>query len=183
MLPSIPVGGEIAVAKIDRAPRRGTVVVFRAPERPDTEYVKRVIGVGGDTIATNGTEVLVNGSPIPRCHLGAWSYEEADGRAHAGEIWLEALEGSTWLVFHDTAGLKAPPPGPWTVAPGEVFVLADNRENGHDSRLWFGGKGGGVPLRLIVGAASAVGVPSLPKGAESLAPALDACVAALSKPS
>jgi signal peptidase I len=175
MLPTIDVGTRIDVKKLDEVPARGRVIVFRAPEAPDREFVKRVVGLPGDTISISGQEIVLNGTPIPRCRLGAWRYGDAGGKFHTGELWLEALGGTKWLVFHEAAA-KAGPTGPWKVAPGEVFVLGDNRENSHDSRVWFGGKGGGLPLRLIVGGATTVADPGLPKGAESLAAALRACL-------
>jgi signal peptidase I len=181
MLPSIAVGAKVATDELERAPARGDVIVFRSPEKPDQRYVKRIVGLAGDTIAADGAVIVLNGTPIPHCRVGAWGYREAGGEARQGEIWLEALDGRKWLVFHDARGIKVPPPGPWTVAPGEVFVLADNRENGHDSRFWFGGKGGGLPLHWIVGAATDTRLPALPSGAEALQPALDACVATLSR--
>jgi signal peptidase I len=170
----------IDVNKLDDVPQRGRVIVFRAPEAPDREYVKRVIGIPGDTISMNGTEVLVNGTAIPRCAVGPWQYAERDGTLRAGELWLEALAGRKWLVFHD-ARMTSELPGPWTVAPGEVFVLGDNREHSHDSRFWFGGKGGGVPIKLVVGGAAA-SEPTLPPGAEPLEAALRGCAASVSRP-
>ena len=163
MIPSIAVGAKVTVDGGGRAPARGTVLVFRAPQRPDRTYVKRVIGLAGDTIAANGEQIVLNGAPIARCRVGAFG---------AGEIWLEGIAGSRWLVLHGAAD-HAVPGGPWTVAPGEVFVLGDNRENSHDSRFW-----GGLPVRFIVGAARVV-APALPSGAEQLAPELTRCTATL----
>jgi signal peptidase I len=179
MLPTLDVGTPIDVKKLDGAPGRGGVIVFRAPEAPDREYVKRVIGISGDVLSMNGTEVVLNGTPLFRCVVGAWRYAERDGTVRTGELWLEALDGAKWLVFHDAA-VTSGPTGPWTVAPGEVFVLGDNREHSHDSRVWFGGKGGGLPLKLVVGGPAA-SEPTLPIGAEPLAGALRACAADVSR--
>jgi signal peptidase I len=170
MVPSIAVGERLALGHGE--PGRGRVIVFRWVDKPDHEYVKRVVGIAGDTISANGTEIVLNGTPIPRCRVGTWTFD-----GHAGELWLEALDGVTWLVYHDASKTVAER-GPWTVASGEVFVLGDNRENVTDSRKWFGGKGGGLPLHLIVGIASDAR-PRLPKDAEQLQTAFDSCIATL----
>jgi signal peptidase I len=181
MLPTIPVGASLVVNPHDTHLPHGRAVVFRWQQNPEREYVKRVVGLSGDVVSSRGTEIAVNGIPIPRCHVGAWGYADAGGETHRGEIWVEALEGSTWLVFHDAARSGAVPDGSWTVAPGEVFVLADNRENSQDSRVWYGGRGGGLPIPWIVGTVTQAGVPTLPNGAEALQSALDTCVAALGR--
>jgi signal peptidase I len=170
MIPTLAMGQRVGVDQHETAPVRGRVIVFRAPERPDREYVKRIIGLPGDTITGSDDQIVLNGTPIPRCRVGPYG---------AGEIWLEALDGGRWLVFHSAAEHPMPS-GPWTVAPGEVFVIGDNRENSHDSRFWADGKGGGLPLRFIVGAAIGVGKPALPKGTEQLEPELARCMATLS---
>lgn len=179
MLPTIPVGTPLAVNPHDIHPGRGRPVVFRWQQDPEREYVKRIIGVSGDVISSRGTEIGVNGIPILRCRVGAWGYADAGGETHRGEIWVEALVGSEWLVFHDAARSRAAPEGSSTVAPGEVFALADNRENSQDSRVWFGGRGGGLPLPWIVGTVTQAAIPTLPNGAEALQSALATCVVAL----
>jgi signal peptidase I len=170
MVPSVAVGTKLAIHSA--APSRGQAIVFRAPEKPDREYVKRIVGLPGDTVTAAGAAIAVNGTPIPRCRVGAWSFD-----AHTGEIWLEALDGARWLVFDETTPSKTYGAGPWHVAAGEVFVLGDNRGNSYDSRLFYGGKGGGVPLGMIVGAATVP--PVLPADAQQLVPALHDCEAKL----
>jgi len=176
MLPTIPVGAPLAVSAPGAHPARGRAVVFRWQQNPERQYVKRVIGVSGDVVASRGGEIAVNGVPIPRCRVGAWGYVDAGGEAHRGEIWVETLQGAAWLVFHDAARAAAVPEGSWTVAAGEVFVLADNRENSQDSRVWFGGRGGGLPVGWIAGTVTQPTIPTLPSGAEALQSALGNCL-------
>ena len=180
MVPTIAVGKRVGVRVREREAVRGRVIVFRAPERPDREYVKRIVGIPGDTVSSTGTEIRLNGVPIPQCRVGPFRYAEEDGGWRAGELWLEALDGASFLVFHSTPTIPIPA-GQWTVAPGEVFVLGDSRENSHDSRFWFGGSGGGLPLRFIVGTVIEADGSVLPKEAASLGPALAACKAKLSR--
>lgn len=180
MVPTISVGTRVALNPLNGVPVRGQVIVFRWPEPPHKAYVKRVIGIPGDKISINGTEVTLNGAPIARCRMGAFRAIDANGATRDGELWLEALDGASWLVFHSTTD-KPLPAGPWTVAPGEVFVLGDSRENAFDSRFWSGGKGGGLPCSFIVGVATGVDVPVLPKGAEALEAAFASCRTTLAR--
>jgi signal peptidase I len=68
----------------------------------------------------------------------------------SGEIDVEYLEGHAYLVFFDFSAPKQTQ-GPWVVPPDEVFTLGDNRNWAFDSRVWFGGRGGGVPFEKLIG--------------------------------
>jgi signal peptidase I len=90
-------------------PARGDVVVFRAPTQPDKDFIKRVIGLPGDTILVKNGQVLINGQPLdePYIHFPATYTYPFDGQ-------------------------------PRVVPDGNYFVLGDNRPNSSDSHLgWF----------------------------------------------
>ncbi|WMM23517.1 signal peptidase I [Tissierella sp. MB52-C2] len=91
-------------------PSRGDVIVLKAPDAPDKDYIKRVIGVAGDVVEIKDGEVYVNGDMLEE------SYISSDAYTH---------------VYDDK--------NIWEVPEGSVFVLGDNRDEGasKDSR-YFG---------------------------------------------
>jgi signal peptidase I len=180
MLPTLTMVTRVWVDKLDAETPRGRAIAFQCPEKPEQDFIKRMVGLPGETVVVKREEVFVNGRPIPRCRLGEWSYraEGDDPATHTGELWLESVGATSWLVFLDSTS-ESHEYGTWLVAPGEVFVLGDNRDNSHDSRFWFGGKGGGVPKTAVRGKVRGADVPSLPKAAESLNAAFSGCVKTL----
>jgi signal peptidase I len=115
-----------------REPERGDVVVFRPPHDPNRNYVKRVVGVPGDTLEMWGKVLLLNGDPQDEAFV-----RHIDRRGDA------VHPGMSWQSDHLVAARPIQPYspsrdawGPLVVPPGRFFVLGDNRDNSEDSRYW-----------------------------------------------
>ncbi len=170
MIPTLMVGDHIFVNKFSYGPaipytharvwtsmppKRGDVIVFAFPEHPEQDFIKRVIVVEGDKLEARGGHPIINGWEVPSCRVGAWSYNDYDSPArHEGDLYVEYLGDESYLTFYDRAsGMFPEYQGPYFARGGEVWVMGDNRNNSHDSRMWFGGRGGGVPFENIRGRA------------------------------
>lgn len=111
-------------------PRRGDIVVFKFPEDPDKDFIKRIMGLPGETISVRNKEVFINGKKV------------SDPWAH----YTERIVLPEGVQPRDNYG-------PVTVPKGHYFVMGDNRDQSYDSRFWFEGKGGFVPAKDILGRA------------------------------
>jgi signal peptidase I len=142
-------------------PRRGDVMVFRYPEDPSLDYIKRVVGLPGDRITYVNKRLSVNGKEIDLKSTGdylhkermtfAKRYEETAGdRPHSILIEDDAPAAVPFVkqfpfrenCTYNAAGLDC------KVPPGHYFLMGDNRDNSSDSRVW-----GFVPDANIVGKA------------------------------
>ena len=178
MIPTLKVGDHIFVNKFIYGlgwplsgvkfwqygrPQRGDVIVFKYPEDPDKDFIKRVIGVEGDTVEIRRTGVFVNGKQLPRRHLGYVHYLDYSDEQPMLEIhpkdadeWEETLDDKVFNIYTEIGenGGGCPPLAryacrePVKVPSDRVFVMGDNRDNSHDSRFW-----GFVPLNFIKGKA------------------------------
>jgi signal peptidase I len=170
--------------------------VFPFPEHREQHFVKRIVGMPGDTLYfRHGGHPTINGLEVPSCRVGWATYRDQDTwrTKHEGEVYLEVLGDRPYLAFYDAAVPRSDE-GPYTVKTGEVFVLGDNRLNSHDSRMWYMGQGGGVPLSTVIGVPFVVwlaqndqgvdwsreGVDlrtlTVPPSLRDLQPAVDACL-------
>jgi len=124
---------------------RGDVIVFKYPEQPDRDFIKRVIGLPGETVEVRNKRVFVNGKPLPEdvqlCSEapdGSMTCEDAD-----------PAETGPYKVYFLHAALQPDDPeyglrsetvrerwGPRVVPEGHLLVLGDNRDNSRDSRYW-----------------------------------------------
>jgi signal peptidase I len=110
---------------------RGHVVVFKFPEDPTRDFIKRVIGLPGESIEIRNKQVYVDGTPLdePYAH-----FIEAPLRPDDPEYGHSDGLRDSW--------------GPQTVPAGELLVLGDNRDNSRDSRFW-----GFLPIDQVKGRA------------------------------
>ncbi|HEY5960251.1 MAG TPA: signal peptidase I, partial [Polyangiaceae bacterium] len=136
-------------------PRRGDVIVFEYPNPepgPRQDYIKRVIALPGDTLEVIGGHPIINGWRVPNCDAGPYEFEEGEGMRRRGELFVEFLGDYSYLTLY-LDGMPQLEEGPYHVAPGEVWVLGDNRHNSSDSRAWNNRLGGGAPYENIKGRA------------------------------
>jgi signal peptidase I len=179
MWPTITVGDHITANRFDKTPRRGSVVVFEYPEHRQQLFVKRIVALEGDEVAVHKGRLFINGWEVPHCIVGRTSYTETDSKIeHPGDLEVEFLDGSAHLIFHEGGVFEPNDQGPWVVKSGEYFVMGDNRENAHDSRMWWNGRGGGVPFDHTLGIARVdVHHPVVPPGGpEKLPGSLAQCL-------
>ena len=102
-------------------PKKGDVIVFKAPNDPEKDYIKRVIGVPGDTVMTKDGDVYVNGTLLDQS-----AFLQPTVKTYGGSFLRDGI--------------------PVTVIPNSYFVLGDNRSGSSDSREW-----GFVPSASIIG--------------------------------
>lgn len=115
-------------------PERGDVVVFHPPHDPVRNYVKRLVGLPGDTLEMRDKVLYVNGSrqvePYAR-------YMDRSGDAvHPAMSWQYGYLISELHASHDEYRPSRDNWGPLVVPAGKYFVLGDNRDNSEDSRYW-----------------------------------------------
>ena len=99
---------------------RGHVVVFKFPEEPARDFIKRVIGLPGETVEIRNKQVFINGKALDEPYV---RFLEPPLRPEDPEYGLRGeARGDNW--------------GPETVPAGRLFVMGDNRDNSRDSRFW-----------------------------------------------
>jgi signal peptidase I len=115
-------------------PKRGDIIVFRYPKDPDTDYIKRVIGVPGDVIVEEDKKLYINGIEAPQELLGFYEGEGANSSMNGTPLYAENLNGVKHEVLIRPNGLTDR--REYTVGEDEYFVMGDNRDNSYDSRAW-----------------------------------------------
>jgi len=163
-------------------PERGDVVIFKAPPGNDVDYIKRVIGLPGDTVQVREGQLFLNGKPVPKrriadfvvrvspntpCYRENFESRLADGTPVCRyPRFRETLPGGRSYEVLDFGqarrnnytGVDADNTEVFTVPEGHMFMMGDNRDNSQDSRFPAieGGGIGIVPQANLVGKATIV---------------------------
>ena len=99
--------------------KRGDVIVFKYPEEPERDFIKRVIGLPGETVELREKKVYINGTALDEPYVHFLAAAERPSELH---------EVTSFDVRERY--------GPVTVPPDHYFVMGDNRDNSQDSRYW-----------------------------------------------
>jgi signal peptidase I len=161
MMPSLLAGDFILVSKFSFGvrfpglnvkildsgrPKRGDVMVFRYPDNPAVNYIKRTIGLPGDHILYKNKRLYINGKLMPQKMIRPYILRESGERLTEMQEWSEDLGG----VKHDILkyGTDSDVALEYQVPEGHYFVMGDNRDRSNDSRYW-----GFVPEDNLIGKA------------------------------
>lgn len=145
MLPTLEVGDFILVNKFSYgirsplgykklvdfgSPERGDVIVFRYPEDPSIDYIKRVIGTPGDRVTYRNHKLFINGEFIKTDLVSDY---EKDRNFYD---LVENLPGISHHILINKGGSFIPNVDDLIIPEGKYFVMGDNRDNSRDSRYW-----------------------------------------------
>lgn len=138
-----------------RTPERGDVVVFKLPSDTSIDYIKRVIGMPGDTVQMINGRLYINDKRIDRKADGMGEYDNGYGGKVPVSVYKETLpNGVVHTIYEENDDGPLDNTEKYTVPEGHYFMMGDNRDNSRDSRVLD--LVGYVPFDNLVGRADLI---------------------------
>ena len=155
---SIPFSPPIIKGRImEKQPQRGDVVVFKLPRDGRTDYIKRVVGLPGDTVQITNGVLVINGQPAPQAALAPVQLDSAFGMPRRVDQYRETLPGGrNHISYSFGPDGEVDNTGVYNVPAGHYFMMGDNRDNSVDSRYPMETGVGYVPAENLVGKAEII---------------------------
>ena len=139
----------------EKDPKRGDIVVFKLPSDTGVDYIKRVVGLPGETIQVRYGRLYINGQEVPRDHQGIRQVEDELRGPVRMEEYRETLPGGVvHTIYEEGDNQPLDNTEVYVVPEGHYFMMGDNRDNSRDSRVMD--EVGFVPFENFVGRADHV---------------------------
>src|SRR5690606_8527893 len=133
-------------------PERGDIAVFKQPIDNRTDFIKRVIGLPGDTVQMKGGVLYLNDKAVPRVRVDDFIQRDATGNVHRIPQYRETLpNGVSYTTLDRMRDSVWDNTGLYVVPAGHYFMMGDNRDNSSDSRV--PDAVGYVPFENLIGKA------------------------------
>ncbi len=144
----VPINGRA----LPKEPKRGDVAVFKLPTNTSVDYIKRVIGMPGETVQVKAGRLYINDIIVPRRQDGITDMDDGMGGIEKLITYTETLpDGAMHKIYEDSDDGPLDNTPLYTVPDGHYFMMGDNRDNSQDSRVMQGV--GFVPFENFVGRA------------------------------
>lgn len=132
-------------------PQRGDIIVFRPPDAPSYDYIKRLVGIAGDTIQMKAGKLYINGMELPREEAGTFT-DIQDNNIRTYKRYIEKMPNGKEYYVLDEKYTTGDDTELFKVPENHYFFMGDNRDNSRDSRFSVGY----VPEENLIGKAETV---------------------------